>query len=361
MNPSMNKTSPSTPFPTLMFDAEQDGGASWPSIPIEGYRTLPLVKGAPQACEIESLSGTRLRGDVLDFEPRAARLMFRPQNGASPGWMRFSNFRRLTLLVPLTPATQMASVPMRLVSTARQARTYTLARLDAPQAPLLGRTVGHCENSAGMFLYAPADDSEALHRVFVPRSAYDHCSFGLSAMEIAESLWIRTERDLLDALGRQDKGPVAPIGQSLLALGLLTQSQLDRALSRPADGLPLGEALVAARLISQPELLMAIAHKMGYPMVDLRRFPVDPRAVGMVPRERLLHHRILPLMQDGGRLIVAFDRPSRLVDLRSIHLRLQAPIVPVLAAGMQIGLVLERMSADVWHPYSAGRAGVVAH
>lgn len=361
MNLSMNKTSSSTPFPTLMFDAEQDGGLHWPAIPIEGYRTAPLVKGAPQACEIESPSGARLRGDMLDFDPRAARLVFRPQNGASSGWLRFSSFRRLTLLDPLTPATQMAGVPMRPVSTARQARAYTLQRLNAPQAPLLGRTVGHCENAAGMFLTAPADDTEALHRVFVPRSAYDHCSFGLSAAEIAESLWIRSTGELLDALRRQGKRPIAPIGQSFVALGMLTQPQLDRALARPADGLPLGEALVAARLISQPELLMAIAHKMGYPMVDLRKFPVDPRAVGMVSRERLLQHRILPLMEDDGRLIVAFDRPSRLVDLRSIHLRLQAPIVPVLAASLQIGLVLERMSADVWHQHSASRAGLVSH
>jgi hypothetical protein len=149
---------------------------------------------------------------------------------------------------------------------------------------------------------------------------------------------------------------VLPIGQSILALGLLTQAQLDRALAKPSGGVPLGEALVAAQLISQADLHTAIAHKMGYPMVDLRRFPVDPLAAAKVPKDQLVRHRMLPLMVDGGRLIVAVDRPSRVVDLRSLHLYVQTTIIPVLASSTQIGIALERMSGDVWRQHAAGRA-----
>ena len=150
---------------------------------------------------------------------------------------------------------------------------------------MTGRTAGYVEAAAGLYLFTPVDEEAALQRVFVPRCAYSHCEFGPSAEEIAARLWIGSPAELLDAIERQERMPVLPIGQSLLALGLLTQAQLDRELAKPVGDRPLGEALVAAGLISHTDLHTAIAHKMGYPMVDLTRFPVDPAAVAKVPKD----------------------------------------------------------------------------
>jgi hypothetical protein len=347
--------SKSTPFPTVVFEAPEQ--AEWPSLPLEWHhRPLP-VKGSPQACAIEAPSGATVLGEMLDFDPQAARIVFRPNAGGSTGRLAFSRFRRLTLVEPLRAAPQFVGAPLERVPVARQERDYTLQSSGSGQAPpLKGRTVGHVETAAGLYLFAPVDEEAALQRVFVPRSAYSHCSFGLSAEEIAAKQWISTPQALLDAIERQNKVPVLPIGQSILALGLLTQAQLDRALAKPSGGVPLGEALVAAQLISQADLHTAIAHKMGYPMVDLRRFPVDPLAAAKVPKDQLVRHRMLPLMVDSGRLIVAVDRPSRVVDLRSLHLYVQTTIIPVLASSTQIGIALERMSGDVWRQHAAGRA-----
>ena len=87
---------------------------------------------------------------------------------------------------------------------------------------------------------------------------------------------------------------------------------------------------------------------MGYPMVDLTRFPVDPAAVARVPKDIAVRHCMLPLMIDRGRLIVAVDRPSRVTELRSLHLYLQNTIVPVLASAIQITVALDKLSRDVW-------------
>jgi hypothetical protein len=122
---------------------------------------------------------------------------------------------------------------------------------------------------------------------------------------------------------------------------------------------PLGESLVATGLISHADLQTAIAHKMGYPMVDLNRFPIDLLAVAKVPKDIAARHRMLPLMIDQGRLIVAVDRPSRVTELRSLHLHLQTPIVPVLASAMQIAVALDRLSPDVWSQHVVGRPAFV--
>jgi Type II secretion system (T2SS), protein E, N-terminal domain len=59
---------------------------------------------------------------------------------------------------------------------------------------------------------------------------------------------------------------------------------------------------------------------MGYPTVDLTRFPLDLAAVAKVPKEIAARPRMLPLMINQGRLIVAVDRPSLIAELRSLNL-----------------------------------------
>ena len=220
---------------------------------------------------------------------------------------------------------------------------------------MIGRTAGYVEAAAGLYLFTPVDEEAALQRVFVPRCVYSHCEFGPSAEEIAARLWIASPSELLDAIERQERMPVLPIGQSLLALGLLTPAQLDRELAKPVGDRPLGEALVATGLISHTDLHTAIAHKMGYPLVDLARFPVDLAAVTTVPKDIAVRHHMLPLMIDRGHLIVAVDRPSRVTELRSLHLYARKIIVPVLASAMQITVALDKLSPDVWAQQLVGR------
>jgi hypothetical protein len=347
--------SKSTPFPTLVFDPVEQW--EWPSPPLDWPHEPPPIKGTPQPCAIEAPSGATVLGDMLDFDPQAARVVFRAKAGSPPGSLAFSRFRRLTLVEPLRAAPQFAGAPLERVPAARQERDYALQSSGTAKVPTLsGRTAGHVETSAGLFLFAPVDEEAALQRVFVPRWAYSHCSFGLSAEEIAAKLWISTPQALLEAIERQDRAPVLPIGQSILALGLMTQAQLDRALAKPSAGVPLGEALVAARVITKSDLQAAIAHKMGYPMVDLTRFPIDPEVVSKVPKDVAARHHMLPLMMDKERLIVAVDRPSRVVDLRSLHLSVRTPVVPVLAPRLQIAAALDRLSRDLWSQHVADSA-----
>jgi len=348
----------STPLPSLLLDASDPW--EWPSPPLDWQHLPAPIKGVPQRCAIEGLRGERVRAEILDFDPTAAKVTLRATTDGPAGLLAFSRFRRLTLVEPLRAAPRMAGEPAPRIPAARQERDYTLWTDDTGQAlSLTGRTAGHVETAGGLYLFTPVDEEAALQRVFVPRSAFARCEFGPSAAEIAATLWIADAHALLQAIDRQERMPVLPIGQSLLALGLLTQAQLDRELSRLGGDRPLGESLVAAGLISKVDLQTAIAHKMGYPMVDLARFPIDPAAVNMVPKGITARHRVLPLMTDQGRLIVAVDRPSRVNELRALHIHVRTPIVPVLASAMQITVALDKLSRDMWSQHVFGRPSIV--
>jgi hypothetical protein len=117
-----------------------------------------------------------------------------------------------------------------------------------------------------------------------------------------------------------------------------------------ADGkAALGETLVNAGLVSRADLQTALAHKMGFPLVDLERFPLDPQALALLPRRLAISHRVLPLMLDKERLIVAVDRPGRVLKLRQLDAYARMPIVPVLALKAQVLVALNRQSGDGWN------------
>jgi hypothetical protein len=286
-------------------------------------------------------------------------LTFRTSPDGQPVSLAFNRIRRLTLTNPLQPATSMSGAPVERVPTAAQERDYKL-QATGTLPPLTGRTAGHVETSDGLYLYTPVDDEASLQRVFVPRTAYARCEFGPSAQEVAARMWIASPRELLVAIERQERMPVLPLGQSLLALGLLTPTQLERELARPRGEVPLGEFLVTMGLISRSDLQTALAHKMGFPLVDLARFPIDPKAVARLPQRIAEKARVMPLMIDRDRLIVAVDKPGRVLKLRTNFGYAHINVVPVLASKAQLLLALDRLKGDVWSGHAAETHGFFA-
>lgn len=248
---------------------------------------------------------------------------------------------------------------MERVPTAAQEREYRLPLSGRVQA-LTGRTAGYVETVHGLYFFTPVDEEASLQRVFVPRTAYSSYEFGASAEEVAATQWLSTPNALLEAIKHQDRMPVGLLGESLLALGLLTKTQLERTLATQPGDKPLGELLVAAGIISRADLNTALAHKMGYPLVDLARFPIDPAALAKLPHRIAVGYRVVPLLLDKDRLIVAVDKPSRAVKLNAIHTYAQIKVVPVLASKTQMMLAFERLSHDVWSSYVTHRPAFFA-
>ncbi len=325
----------------------------------------PPPPGSAQPCVIETRNGLCLRGEMLDFDVVKRRLVFRSAPTAPRASLAFAAVRRLTLTVPLAAAGRASGAPKERATGQAQLRDYTLQLVGASGAapngalPLAGRTAGHVETSEGLYLFSPAEDDAAPCRVFVPRSAYTRCEFGASAEELAARHWIASPAELIDALARQPRQPVIPLGQALLALGLLSPAQLQRALQRLDGTTPLGETLVEAGLVSRTDLQTALAHKMGYPLVDLQRFPIDPMVLARLPRPLAIAHRMLPLLLDGQRLVVAVDRPGRVLKLRENAGAATLDTVPVLALKAQILLAWNRLG-DGWNLNPSERVSFAA-
>jgi len=333
------------PFPILMDEPVEPW--RWPAPPFDWRHAPPVEEDGAAPCRIETPTGAAVQGFMARLDPAARSIDFRSAHDAPSLALPFSRVRRLTLTTPLRSVDQSGRLVAERVPVVAHERDY---RLHQATGIVTGRTCGHVETEAGLFLFTTGADDYALLREFVPRTAYSHCEFGASALDIAAEKWIGTPRELLAAVERQRKMSIQPIGHSLLELGMVTRMQLERVLAEPPGDTPLGERMVELRIIAKSDLQTAIAHKMGYPFVDLTRFPVDLAAARKLPLRMAVANRALPILLDDNRLVVAVDRPERMTRLSALYALAAFTVIPALASKGQILLALSALKdQDLWH------------
>ena len=341
----------STPLPTLMLDAVSTW--DWPQPPFaRRHMMAPLASDAAQPCRVETPNGVTVDGALVQFDVELGVLRFRLSSGGDALSLPFSKFRRLTLATPWPLARRAPDAPVERVQSAAQERSY---RIELPSGgQLAGRTMDHVQMDYGLFLFTPLDDGAAVQRVFVPQEAIGSLHFGKSAEEHAAERWVATTEALFAALAAQKTATIKPLGDSLLDLGFVTRGAIERIVSEQgaAREVPLGEALVAKGLLERSDLQTALAHKMGYPLVDLTRFPIDITVARKLSQRAMIEHSALPLMQHGDQLIVAVDDLAQVPRLQALQALAGLKVVPVLASRGRIALALaalpQRMGTDRW-------------
>ena len=162
---------------------------------------------------------------------------------------------------------------------------------------------------------------------------------------------IDTLAELLLALENQSRMPMVRIGEALLALGYITESKLTEALKAQAldRSLPLGELMVRRGDITRANLQIALARKMGYPIVDVTAFPVAADAARRLPIAAARRLPALPLIFHRGRLVVALEDPSARNTIDEIEFSVECKVLPVLARAGTLVPAIERIYRQLGH------------
>ena len=355
---------------------------AWPTPQLASYPS-PTCQIEPEPCVVESRNGSLVTGLLTVFEPNEglARVQVPGEKAAMP--LRFAQIRRLTL---------------QRVLRALALNPGADHEADALQAPLLehhpeqpyevtlfggttytGRTVTHVETEAGLFLFEPKDERGSVERHFFPRAMIERFQVGerlgellaegdqsrsarieqgieaqrrLRAQKLGEILVARqvvTSEQLLMALDKQARMPLVRLGEALVALGFTDEEAMQRALRQQEAerNQPLGELLVQRGLVSVEEVRVALARKMGYPVVDVGTFAPDPDALRLVPQELARRLSVLPLLRRGGRLVVAMEDATREDVLATIKDMAQCAVLPALAGAGDLIACIERAYRDL--------------
>jgi type IV pilus assembly protein PilB len=122
------------------------------------------------------------------------------------------------------------------------------------------------------------------------------------------------------------------LGALLVASGLVTQEQLDGALKRQrSDGGRLGEVLVDEGFVTEQDIVRAVAGQMRIGVVDLTQTAPQANAIGLLPRDFIIRHRLMPLsLDESGSLILAMTNPLDVITVDEVAMRTKKRIVPVI-------------------------------
>lgn len=361
-------------------DVLANGGFVWPMPPLASY-PLPPARMEPQLCELEALTGQRLVGRLMAFDGDRGMAQVHVPPEPTPMPLQLDHLRHLTLTRPISP-----------LSAALPARVSVPGVLDTSQGDIPsefpsdwaslgqhprqgykvhwvgggcseGETIGYLEHPLGLFVFPPVDSQGSVLRRFYPRGVIERFEIGapigqvlveqqaataeqvdaavrdqqqLRKRRLGEILVTRqivTADQLLAALDKQARMPMVRLGDALVALGHLTGDALHEALKQQSDerALPLGELLVQRSLVTPAQLTEALARKMGYPLVDVARFPLPKKCLRLLPGELARRVNALPLGTRGGRLVVALADPTVAADLEAVHKAAGIAVIPVLA------------------------------
>lgn len=161
------------------------------------------------------------------------------------------------------------------------------------------------------------------------------------------------------------RGSGAPLGERLIAAGLLTTEQLENALdhqrlatrkrSQAVAGIegaspprikPLGEVVTELGLVEETHLIPLLGEQLGVPGIRLREGLIDPRAIALVPRAEAERWRVLPLMKVRDELTIAMADPRDLATIDAISHLTGLRIRPVLTLASAIERLLPRCYED---------------
>ncbi len=119
---------------------------------------------------------------------------------------------------------------------------------------------------------------------------------------------------------------------------------------------PLGEVLLGREWVTPQQLRVALARKMGYPVVNLGNSGRRTRRwCGCRPRWRALE--VLPLVHRAGRLVVAMQDVTRQAILEQIQTLSGCTVAPALAGAGDLKAAIERAYADLPMPVVPPGAG----
>jgi type IV pilus assembly protein PilB len=133
------------------------------------------------------------------------------------------------------------------------------------------------------------------------------------------------------------------LGEILISWNVVTPAHLADALAYAKQhGKRIGEALMELEMATEDDVTKALATQFGLEYVDLDKKVTVPAALGLVPPDIIIKHKVLPLQQEANRLKIIISDPLDLELLDMLRFRLNLEIDVALAPKSKIQRYIDR-------------------
>ena len=137
------------------------------------------------------------------------------------------------------------------------------------------------------------------------------------------------------------------LGEYLVAAGTLTEGDLREARSMERSGQTLQDALLRLGKVDETTLFRALAKLHGMPFVDLGKGRIAQEMLDRVPVEVVRDQGLLPLMEKGGRLVVAVDDPLKAIVADQLQFLLGSEVACALASPRALAAAIAQYYGDL--------------
>jgi type IV pilus assembly protein PilB len=91
---------------------------------------------------------------------------------------------------------------------------------------------------------------------------------------------------------------------------LITEKQLQEAIEvQKKKGGRLSDIIVELKFIKEGDLISLLSEGLGFPLIDLKRFRIDPEIVRIIPADIARHYQIIPVSKIGDSITLAMADP----------------------------------------------------
>src|SRR4030042_2548774 len=127
------------------------------------------------------------------------------------------------------------------------------------------------------------------------------------------------------------------LGEILVKHGLISSNQLKDALNRQGQvGGQIGSILVEMGLITTDDLLNFLSKQLGVPSFNLLKVDVAPEVLKLLPRDRIMAMKVLPIGVDENTVTLAMVNPNDMISIRDIEFLLGKNVKPVVVPSLQM-------------------------
>ena len=133
------------------------------------------------------------------------------------------------------------------------------------------------------------------------------------------------------------------LGDLLVADGLLTQAQLQKALGEQKGSTEkLGSVLIKLGFINEEQLIGFLSRQYGVPSITLSQLDIDPTLLRLVPAPIARKYEIIPVRRMGNSLAVAMADPTNVFALDDIAFMTNLQVLPLVASQTAIRKAIDR-------------------
>jgi type IV pilus assembly protein PilB len=110
------------------------------------------------------------------------------------------------------------------------------------------------------------------------------------------------------------------IGDLLKEYGYLDDEQLQTALEyQKANNIRLGSAVIQLGYVTEPEVIEALSHKLGIPVINLETARVDTSIVSLIPRSLAEKHIAIATSEHDGHIDLAINDPLNFYGVEELQ------------------------------------------